>query len=248
MFLKELRIIGLSLLCLFLSCQLLLGQGNVTKALVLKDGSIIKGEIIEQTEFLVRIKTLSGDVSEYSFKYIDKIIEIGDEEETYLENLSDPRHHKTGGTFYNLNIYSIPIGLDIGRRVNSRLDLGGQLGFLISQSRGTGFNFGDILGVGPMARYYLSENQYKAKGFVKGMVGVALALNNREGNNSIKPYAGLSIGWQIPSRKKTRFYFDLGFYAIYEKSTQIIRSPTVAVINSTNWDVLPQFTIIGLQF
>jgi len=56
------------------SSSTLFGQAKKSDdVLIMKDGSVIKGEIIFQDEYSLKIIDLRGDTLDYSFKYIDQI-------------------------------------------------------------------------------------------------------------------------------------------------------------------------------
>lgn len=239
------RKVGLIIILGFVSV-LLFGQEDSKRILILKDGSIVKGELIEEDEYKVRILSINQDTLTYSYKYIRESIKGSRVPNAYLnDNQTFPRYHNTEGTFVNLDIYAIPISIEIGKRISPSFNFGGQLSYTYNND----FGGEGVVGLAAYGRYYLSNNQFAKKGYIEGFAGFAY---NQDANidNSIKPYLGVALGLQLASRKKVRFYFELGVYTIYNTSNRLIRGNDGRFIEVRERDFFfaPQFTFLGIEF
>lgn len=220
------------------------------KVLLMKDGSIIRGVITEQNEYSVKIIDIKGDTVEYSFKYI---AEINDSEAVESNPLIKRKFHKTEGYFLSLFVNAPSgMGMAVGKRMNSRLNLGGEVSIPaiksnIGSNRVAQANFGTV-SISGYLKYYLNDKIYGSRFFVDANAGMIIDGSAEDNENTIKPYIGASFGIHLASRKKARFYWRLGAYGYFAREENVIREPVVQVVTNRAFEILPTVTILGIEF
>lgn len=245
------RLFLLFFLCVPLLC---IAQEERQSVLFLKDGSIIKCEIVEDDEYKIRIATLQKDTIEYSYKYIQSISGsyIPDSfENAERINQVSPKYQKTTGWFANMDIMpgyisdgntpsfdSHFIGnIAIGKRLNPSLNLGAQLSALrISQ-----------YGLATYLKYYLTKNQFSSKLYAEGYIGMSYN-NNEKLDYDYAPYGGLNFGIQLASRRAIRFFFEAGVIFLREMEDIIIRDIDTVVVSQVDWYMPFTITFLGIEF
>ena len=223
-------------------------QGQSRKSsdvLIMKDGSIIKGQIISQDEYTLEIIDLRGDTLDYSFKYIDK---VSSTRELDLDPYQKKKFHKTSGRFTTLS-YALPPAIEIGLRHNEKLNYGLHLSLPVLNR--DGFTTGsrtNIVGIAPYFKCFLSEDLNKARVFIDGWAGIIVDQAAPENENNLKGYLGFNVGVHLATRKKVRFFWRGGIYLYNRAIETVIRQPTVRVINENSINALPSITLVGIEF
>lgn len=230
----------------FIISTALQGQsGKSSDVLIMKDGSVIKGQIISQDEFTVELIDLRGDTLEYSFKYIDQ---VSSEKEIEVNPYQKKKFHKTSGRFTTLS-YAVPFALEIGLRHNEQINYGIHVSLPPINRGGSISSFeNNVVGIAPYVKYFLTEDLHSARFFLDGWVGIIIDGEARETENEIKGYLGANIGIHLATRKKVRFFWRAGIYAYNNSEETIIRQPSVRVINENSINILPSITLVGIEF
>lgn len=133
------KIISLTAVALFLAASISAQQRK--DVVYLDNGSVIKGEIIEQIpNETIKIKTKDGNIFVYKTSEISRIVR--EDSSTY------PREGRHKGLDFSINIgynigvgdnknaKSLPIELGLGKQINKNLYLGGSTGVWVGTSKG----------------------------------------------------------------------------------------------------------------
>lgn len=246
---KRLYVLPFLILLSFTSAQ----SQEYISTVLMNDDSIIKGKIIEDNEERLVIVTRQLDTLDYGYRLIKKVYYNEDLTAKDASYLTDPKFFKTEGLFIQAR-YGIPFSLEVGKRMNSSLYLGGQIaspGYVentTSPFSGTRLGMGGVVGLSAYGKYYLSQNPYRAKSYIESNIG--LAIGEIEGTtNDLKPYAGIAIGVHFPNRKKLRVFLDIGIDLFLYNTNEVLRNQQqTTVITSQSIEWVPQVSLIGLEF
>jgi hypothetical protein len=215
--------------------------------LKLKDGSYLKGNIINETDQYVHFSILSGDTLFMGYKYIEELLTYREYRRFNPDHAEElEKYHRTEGIFVNVDLWSYPIAVEVGKRLSPSLNAGGRVSFL-------GDDNTPIIGVESYIQQYLSDVQNKAKFYVEAHAGIGYRTEDRRffhgGEvNRLPLIAGAAIGVQIPNRKRIKIYFELGVNLVRSVETFTLNDQFFTEITEKNIQTLPQITLIGLQF
>lgn len=212
-------------------CGIALSQADQT--LYLKDGSIIKGEIVEDSDYRVRMVIASGDTLTIGYKFVHSIGRAN-QDKAVTKKHNTPAVHLDNGrivalslgpTFSQSQDAGFQISLDAGQRLNNKLHIGGGLAY---HSFMKGFQFiyveHDFLSAHGYGRYYFNDAQIKY--FVQAKIGYGVAVSDRFSRDFNTEYydeysggltSQLSFGTHFASREKFRFFAE--FNLSYQKVT-----------------------------
>lgn len=221
---------------LFFACVTLHGQ-----VVLLKDGSVLNGTVINDTENEVQIILLNGDTLDFSRKSIDAIISKEAYKESYLNHRTIPRH-KTQGWFINAEILANPFAISAGKRLNKNWNVGGTI-FYGSPHLERNF------GIAPYFRYYIGDNLFNSRFFLDSFIGVSLRKNDPFFSRDYNDYpvtGSLGVGIQLPNTKDFRFYFKIGFFSTYDKIEFLGSSSEL--ITQTGLNTTAHISLIAIQF
>lgn len=223
--------IGICFFIFFSSCSILLNGQEISLQESLL--SSIEEQLLPQE----MEKFINADINT-SFK--EDELESNTAFKKKREKKNKPRYQKTEGIFVNVKAWGNPLALQMGKRVTSKLNIGGQIGVVIGEDL--------YLNLALCSRYYFTDNESSGKPYMEGNLGLAFETANKEGTNQIKPYGAFSLGYQMASRKNLRFFFSVGVQSIFLRKQTIINNPTVTVIDDKYWSIFPQITLLGLEF
>lgn len=215
--------------------------------LKLKDGSYLKGDIIEETDQYIRFSILSGDTLFLGYKYVNDIISYGEYNSLNPDHNEEiEKYHRTKGIFTNIDLWGFPVAIEVGKRLTPSLNVGGRASFL-TDDRTT------IIGLETYVQRYFSKRQDRAKFYAEGHIGIGRRTEERRffhsGNLNRYPFVGgAAIGVQIPNRKRIKIYFEIGISAVQEVNTFILNDQFLTEITERELHILPHVTLIGLQF
>lgn len=235
---------------LFLSIVIFVSALDMTaqdvQSIYLKDGSIIKGEILENSDYLVRVIITSNDTLTIGYKHI---LSVGQVFNTYSHRAKSMRKEKThlnSGAFIGLSTgvtlhtdseSGFQAGLNFGKRLGDKVYLGGSIDY---NTYVKSFQFiylsHKFASLSAYGRYYFLNK--KSKYYAAARLGYSNAINdqfNRDFNESyFDEYEGgltseLSIGVHFPSSEKFRFLAEFsishqqtnGMYGALDWSTNL---------------------------
>lgn len=231
-------------------CCQLLGQEKqdsmMQNGIKLKDDTFVKGVIIEETDTFVKLVTPQNDTLTYSYKHISKTYDFGSlkYDLNARKRITPVIKHKSDGYFVNLNIFLRPLGVEFGKRINSRLNLGLHGSFLVfRESRSTSSN--RLLAIGPYGKYFLSDINKQNRFYVEGFGGVAFG-NVVENTNKFKPFGGVSLGFQFPLINSIEMFLDMGVDLRYSKTETRLNNNATEEIHRISRGIL--LTALGFTF
>ncbi len=181
----------------------------------LKDGSIFRGENIDESGYHLEMIISTGDTVIFDK---DEIISISVLDTSGLSLFKGKRYHKTKGIFAHVNYgfrsYNTEItnkgDMTFGKRLSEKMQLG--LGLAIVQSDALVTQniwvFNTFVAPYAYGRRYI--NQKKFRPFVDAKLGYG--FSTRERNHSGGIYAEPGIGLQAASRGKFKWNVGLSFY------------------------------------
>ena len=201
------------LLCAFLTCAL---QAQTKSTIYLKDGSVLKGEIIEDTEYFIKIIIETGDTLQVGYR---NIVNEPVHQKIIVERR--PKFFKTEGYFGSIGISShlnnsegFTFSGQFGKRLTPKFNLG--LGVNFNRRTDVIGNFWiepEYLEVGPFARYYLTDANPRL--FASAQVGYAFSVNSVDFGQwanvyDNSPIGNLNIGIHLSSRQGVKALFKAG--------------------------------------
>ena len=197
---------------LLILISLLTSAQQTTDIIHLKNGSIIRGKIIEKTNEIIRIETHGGNIFAYTSQEIDKT-------ETTNEPL--PGYLKTKG-YFNYTSMGILVGSDIDEKqsifsvlmehnyqLNSYFAIGGVIGieFFSESVAPLGMNLKGLL---PLKE--------KSTLFVNASSGYSIPLEDAENNNNYEytdtkggVFINSEIGVIFLSKSNTNLFLAIGY-------------------------------------
>lgn len=192
---------------------------NLEDVVYLKNGSILKGKIIElDMEKEVKVEIMGGSILVYPASEIEKITQ---EERTTLpvndfKAWKRPRHTPTTGIYQVLTTSLMP-GFDSDGFFIIGLSLKYILGYQINQHVGVGVGYGGDLYVPDMVtpvfidfRGYLKNKSFSP--YYSLGIGYGFAQNTewRTINSKGGIYINPAVGMRMASRRKAHFVMDVG--------------------------------------
>lgn len=225
------RFILAILIVLIVTCGLSAQDSTGTKTVYLKDGSVIKGQLVEDNDYYVKLLISTGDTLTIGYKNIvEKRLRLMPASGNAIFKSLGPKYHKTdgyfaAGSFGVSHFLTTNINLELigGKRLSDRINLGATVNILNYNTRvGNFFIDPHYISFGGFGRYYLTTDSDKAKYFVSGSVAFAIPTNSEDFqtyredyNNAI--HARLDGGIHFASRRKVRVFLKAGI--IFLKST-----------------------------
>ena len=222
------------------------------KAVKLKDGSVLIGEVVEDNDYFIKIVIETGDTLQIGYK---NIIEEGGT--VYFKKEKPPKYFKEGGLFAGFGMsYFLTEGGNyqftgfLGKRIHPNWNLGFSMRFTRREDY-IGVNYIDphYFELSPFARYYITQTNPRV--YVSGSVGYAISTNSESFQGFVREFrngvvADANIGLHLSSRYKMRFLFQAGLnYQDTEGRIQIFQ-PVVGEITTafTKQYYTPTFGIL----
>ena len=205
------------------------GQQKSEAIIYCRDGSVFRGEIIQENHSGIRLVTFDQDTVFVAGSRVKKVLRSGD----YLFH-SNGRMHDTKGFFWAINLGFNAVGffnpevvrsehfeLLFGWRFNKRWTvangIGGEFnssdigGFVVETTFSSYFLYG---------RYYLTDNRQRV--FVHSRIGFGSGSSDE--NENVNNAGGMNwqggLGVHFAARKRARFILSLGYYFQKTKGTQ----------------------------
>jgi len=221
---------------LIVTCLLLLhilpniqGQNHdieTRDAVILKDGSVYKGQIIEETTDYMYMVILEGQTIDIPQRKIKKVLS-GD---NYIFH-SEGRYHYKKGFFWNIELganldeegTSEHSSLLLGYRFDKRWSAGLGFGTELHSSNISGFEVETLFtSYFLYSRYYLLDNRRRP--FLFGRVGYGAGPSEGEDVNTGRHSGGFQyqggVGIHFASRKRARFILSVGYHSQYTSGEQ----------------------------
>lgn len=202
---KQIILVIISLLC---TVGTIAAQKVISKV-HLKDGTILEGEIVEDTDYLIKLKVGTGDVIDVGYKLIDY---IGDKPLSSTKE-KHPIYTHDRGMIYDLAItqylsHDRSPGFEgmIGRVLSDRHQVG-----LLTRYRKDRYNLQiwsgnqSYIDIGPYYRHFISSPQ-KFRWYAEASAGVTMLVEEDVSlavDNDVHPHANISLGIRIGSSRRT---------------------------------------------
>lgn len=181
----------------------------------LKDGSIFRGEKIDETGYHIEMIIATGDTVIFDK---NNVVGITDLDFTNTILFKTNRYHKKEGIFvhvsYGLRSYNAEVtnkgDMTFGKRLSEKMQLGFGLGITQSDALITQNTWVFTTFVNPYiyGRRYINQNNFRP--FVDAKMGYG--FSTRERNHSGGVYLEPGIGIQAASRGKFKWNMGLSFY------------------------------------
>ena len=226
----------------------------------LKDGSILVGEIIEDTDYYIRLVTSSLDTMEIGYKHI---LGLGNEFQTNRKyKVKPPFILKDSGFFANASVGATDqnqgesggfrASLVVGKRMSNRLNLGieiGQSNHIFSSS--VAYAESSFLILGFNAKHFFAAKRHRW--FVDGSMGYGISTGRENFFQQFHEYSGgvnsqVSIGrqWSLSNTMGLFFKAGVGYQHATGDIIQTWDSNPVAVSYRKEY-LYPSF-LIGIEF
>lgn len=185
------------------------------ETIFLKDGSVIKGQVIEDNEYFIKLLMNTGDTIQVGYKNI--ITEI----ESSNRNEDVERIYRDKKSFWNLNLRGqfidggagellAHIGVRLNRRWNVAMGLG-----VLERSEEVNFNIfsPSYLHLSPYVRYYWTLG--KPRIYMSGSAGYSLSITENSFLFLSESHKGgfianTSMGIHFAGRSNLRWLVDIG--------------------------------------
>ncbi len=209
-----------SVLIALLLGHLVNGQEDKKEEVYLKDGSVLVGHILEDTDYAIKILLGSGDTLDIGYKYVESIGVKERRKSSFIELA--PRFHKEQGILFQLSLNSIysdvetgsEVALNVAKRFGPRINVGGGVAYT------TWANYvnwiyvrSNYIPVYAYGRYYFNDKLVRL--FTSAKLGYGLALNNNnfffQGTHDLNGgmFSQASLGIHIANRRKVRVLIAL---------------------------------------
>ncbi len=203
----------------------------------LKDGSVLRGRVIEDNEYFIRMIIETGDTLQIGYKNI-----VDEAVSSSKRRDEQPRTYLDQGWFYDIGLrgelkdnFRGAIYGRIGHRLSPRWYLGLELGFL-SREEDVNFTIFETTyaHLNPYVRYYL--NQGKPRFFVYGSAGYSFGISSTELDQfNFEDHDGKLIafaggGLHFGGRKKVRWIINIGASYHAVSGEMINRDPWVGEV------------------
>lgn len=202
---KQILLIIISLIC---AVDTIAAQKEISKV-HLKDGTVLEGEIVKDTDYLIKLKVGTGDVIEVGYKLIDYIGEKPrptkkEKRPVFIHN--EGMIYDVALTHYLSHDRSQGVEGMIGRVLSNRHQVG-----LLTRYRKDRFNLqiwsGDqfYIDLGPYYRYFITSPK-KFRWYAEASAGVTMLIDENVSlavDNDIHPHANISLGIRIGSSRRT---------------------------------------------
>ncbi|MFK7809882.1 MAG: hypothetical protein AB8F74_18895 [Saprospiraceae bacterium] len=213
---------------ILLICYQVADAQHKNDVVFLKDGSIYKGEIIEENDAYIYMVVIDGQTIGIPQEEIRRSRVM--RAERYLFHKGG-RYHKKKGIFWNVqmggNVFSEGtsehVNFTLGYRFNQRWSAGAGFGSELHSTNVAGFQvetqFSSFFVYG---RYYLGDNRrrpyvYSRLGYGAGP-GSSSEFNSGRHSGGFQAQSGLGI--HFASRKSSKFIIGLGFHTQYTNGEQ----------------------------
>ena len=197
---------------------LLNGQDKSTpKTIYLKDGSVLKGQIIEDNEFFIQIVINTGDTLQVGYK---NIVEhpVG----RSSRRVPPEKNYSDAAFFWNINAVGHLIKggggeiiANFGYRPNNKLNFGIGVGALSREDElALLYLSPSYVHFSPFLRYYLTDQ--KPRIFISGSAGYSFALDQPNDNNRLREQHNAAFiskanaGIHFASHNDLRFLVQIG--------------------------------------
>ncbi len=189
----------------------------------------------------------TGDTMQMGYKHVDRVVNDGDIDLLDRQSkdivLQGPKYHKTTGTFVNLDLISVPFSVEVGKRMTPTLNVGGVMLYGIDSRS-------NLIAIGPYIQKYLSQSTSTPRAYVELYGGIGFRTDDffSDALTKYPPVGGFALGFQIPNRKKTKIYFEMGLFATMVKEEFELNDPFRTRIVDRESSLTPYLTLLGLQF
>lgn len=221
-----------SLLLLFLSSQTLAQSPSKEDVVYLKNGSIIRGEIIERDpEYYIKIQISGGSVLTFVMDEIQSIqqekpIDLSKKQPQKSRSKKEANHGKRNVSYrtqgvYNLFSFGIGVGESlyenpgwIGANPSFQYSIGYRAAHWFSIGQGIGMDFYDVGSVvpfyveirGDLLKRPVTPHFYASGGYSLGAIG-AWEISKIQGGL----YAHVGAGYKIHTKRRAEWLFSLGY-------------------------------------
>lgn len=242
---------------------------KVDKTVYLKDGSVLKGEIIEDNDFAVTLVIFSGDTLVIGYKHINSVgADLLETNQRYIRKPRKPQFHKTEGLFVTISSGIIlsqdeptaQLSVIGGKRINENLLLGAGVGvFDYTKVLSNYYMYNSYAALTGYGRYYFNTDKTKYYTALRLGYGLSLDLGEEFPNDQNNHYDGgvtgqVSLGVHFASRRKWRFLVEANLG--YQKTSGRINTFDWNQPNWTNFPITIEYDItfirpgisVGIEF
>ena len=220
----------------------------------LKDGSILKGQILEDNEFFIKILINTGDTLEIGYKNI-----IPAEQYQRSEQIMAPFYHDTGN-FWNVVLKGQfiedgggELTIQYGKRWSSSFSAALGLGYLTRNENVQAYSFNSsYIHISPYARYYVKKEIPRlffsaSAGYALSVAGDGISFLDEEHSGGLT--AHLSTGIHFASRNNLKWLIEAGVNYLNTSGSFSENNPWIGEIitSYSNKYLAPQLGII-LEF
>lgn len=198
-----------------------------SKAMIMQNGSVFKGEVIAEDEYYITFLSSYGDTLRYSYKEVKEVVDM--KENDILFRREGKQIQKS--YFINLDIIANPLGIQFGWRPKEKSWMIGPAFQLIGALSGE-----QVFHTGLYLKHILKQKVARLSFYGDLQFGVRFGdLPFRESN--IQEYLNPGIGLMIEMGRNVHYYFDAGVIVISKRE---------GAENLIDFE--PQVTLFGLQF
>jgi hypothetical protein len=198
----------------------------VDHVVYLRDGSVFKGSIVEETDDYIYMVILDGTTIDIARWRIRKVMD----NKNFIFHNGGRYHYNEGGFFWNLQLGFAPSSqttsehssLEFGYRLKKRWSVAIGAGSEFSTSPVAGFDVSTLFNSFYLYnRNYLSDSRRRP--FVYQRIGYGFGPTTEEdieGRHGGGPQLQVGAGLHFASRKRSRFVLSLGYHAQYVNGEQ----------------------------
>lgn len=193
----------------------------------LRDGSIYKGQIIEENDEYIYMVIIEGQTISIPQREVKRMMNG----KNYLFH-NNRRFHYTKGFFWNVKLgFSViedegaeHFSFLMGYRFNKRFSVGIGLGSELGTSKVGGFDVETIFAsYFAEGRYYLTNNRQRLFTYGRLGYGSGPSETNESGRHGGGFQTQGGIGIHFASRKRIRFIMSFGYHTQYTNGEQFFR-------------------------
>jgi hypothetical protein len=192
----------------------------------MENGSIYNGILISETSDSITLSAFTDNIVTIARDDADRIL---DADEAIV--FPDGKYHDTHGFFWGLAFSLNPLTISpvsgesvddrvlshletyYGWRLNRKLSLSSGVAFEFNQARLAGFNFDtQFFTMYGQAHYNLTDSKFRLYTYARAGYGFSAQEDFFIDDHSDGPQFQLGFGFKIPSRKRSKFHFALGWH------------------------------------